>query len=160
MSNAALRLPEAVTPTPADVAAAETSSRQLATILGGRPARTPHQLVRLVPNECAAPVEIQIPTAALEMLLGILSNMALGKAITVIPVDAELTTQQAADILNVSRPYFVSLLESKQIPCRKVGTRRRVRFIDLMAYKKRIDDARHETLDELAKLSQELDMGY
>lgn len=76
------------------------------------------------------------------------------------PVNAELTTRQAADILNVSHPFLFALIDEGKIPFRQVGTHRRIRFDDLIAYKQKIDNKRLQTIEEFAQEAQELDMGY
>ncbi len=103
---------------------------------------------------------LTIPKKALTLLFDILCNMAEGKSITLIPSDAEISTQQAAEILNVSRPFFVKLLEKGEIPFKKVGTHRRVELKDILAYQKKLNDNRSEKLDLLAKQAQELNLGY
>lgn len=103
---------------------------------------------------------IPIPESAVEMLQQILIEIAKGNPVSIIPGRAELTTQQAADMLNVSRPYLIDLLEKNAIPHRKVGTHRRIRFEDLKAYKDQIDAERRKVLAELTAQAQELGMGY
>jgi excisionase family DNA binding protein len=106
------------------------------------------------------PETIEIPAAALRLLVGILNEMAEGHAVTLVPTQAELTTQEAADFLNVSRPYLIGLLEEGQIPFHKTGTHRRVLFGELLAYKTQTQEKRRQALQELTALSQELGMGY
>ncbi len=101
------------------------------------------------------PVMLIIPVAAMQMLIEIMQQMALGKPVSIIPSNAELTTQQGADFLNVSRPYFVNLLENNKIPFKKVGTRRRVLFSDLVAFRTSDLARRNKIADELTELSQE-----
>jgi excisionase family DNA binding protein len=86
--------------------------------------------------------------------------MAQGHGIAMIPVNTELTTEQASELLNVSRPYFISLLDEAKIPFRLLGTHRRVRLVDVMAYKGRNDQDRLKVLEELVAQAQKLDMGY
>jgi excisionase family DNA binding protein len=82
--------------------------------------------------------------------------MSQGNAVTIIPIHAELTTQEAADLINVSRPFLIKQIDAGVIPHHKVGTHRRVRFTDLMEYKKNIDAARSKVLTELVEESQRL----
>lgn len=103
---------------------------------------------------------IELPAGAVKLLMAVLEDMASGRAVTIVPQNAELTTQQAADFLNVSRPFLVELLEHKKLPFRLVGTHRRVRFEDVLRYKENIDSERRKVLDQLAAEAQDLKMGY
>ena len=104
--------------------------------------------------------EIVLPGHAVQLLLDILTEMSQGNAISIMPVHAELSTQEAANILNVSRPHLIRLLKDNSIPHRKVGSHRRVLAKDIIAYKQNIDSKRKLTLDKLAAESQKLGMGY
>lgn len=103
---------------------------------------------------------IDIPILALELLASILTEMAQGNAVTLIPVHAELTTQQAADLLNISRPFLVTLLDEGKIPHYKVGTHRRVLAKDVLTFKESQARESAEALRQLAEQAQELNMGY
>lgn len=104
--------------------------------------------------------ELPLPKAVTPLLIHLLTEMAQGNAVTLIPVHAELTTQEAANLLNVSRPYLVKLLEDRKIPFHKTGTHRRIRFADIEAYKAEFENQRRAALDELADQAQDLGMGY
>jgi excisionase family DNA binding protein len=147
---------ETVAPTEAETRLARESSRLLAARKLGR--RSSVRIQVLDDGTEAEPVTV--PASALRLFLHLLTEMSQGNAVTLIPTHAELTTQQAADLLNVSRPYVVKLLDEGRIPCRTVGKYRRVRFDDLMAYKRKDDEARAKVLDQLTAEAQELGLGY
>ena len=104
--------------------------------------------------------ELQLPKSVTPLLIHLLTEMAQGNAVTLIPVHAELTTQEAANLLNVSRPHLIRLLEEGKIPFHKAGTHRRVRFADIEKYRKQFELQRQAALEELASQAQELGMGY
>lgn len=107
-------------------------------------------------GDAAKEETLQLPAPAVRMLVRILEEMARGNAVTLIPVHAELTTQEAADMLNISRPSLIQLLDEGKIEYRKVGTHRRVRFEALMSYKRHADAERRVALAELAAYDQEI----
>ena len=102
---------------------------------------------------------IPVPDAVFCVLVRVAELMGRGDAVTVVPIGYELTTQQAADILNVSRQYLVRLLDEGKIPCTRTGKHRRVLVTDLLAFKRERDRNRRASLDELTQLSEDLD-GY
>lgn len=103
---------------------------------------------------------ITLPASAVQLLVELLTQMAAGSAVTLLPVQAQLTTQQAADLLGVSRPFIVKQIKQGQLPSRKIGAHRRILLSDLLAYKARIDRQRLKALGELAAQAQDLNMGY
>jgi excisionase family DNA binding protein len=143
---------EVVTPTKQDAALAKKVGEKLAAHPSGE--------VRLELKTGSSTEELVLPPAALRLLVRALTEMGEGKAVTLTPVHAELTTQQAADLLNVSRPHLVKLLDQGHIPSRKVGSHRRVRLEDLLVYRQDFFAKRQAALSELAELSQDLQMGY
>jgi excisionase family DNA binding protein len=141
-------------PTEQESAVARNSGQLLA-----RYAREDQPLtLRVADAEHEEPIEL--PAGAVALLMDILEAMAAGRGITIIPEDAELTTVEAADILHVSRPFLIKLLEEGKIPYRKVGKHRRIRMDDVMKYKVADDEARRAILDQLVADAQELGMGY
>ena len=99
--------------------------------------------------------EIELPNSVFEALCQVIYHMMRGQAISVIPVNKEVTTQEAADFLNVSRPYLIKLVERGDIPFTLVGSHRRIRFSDLIAYKKKRDAKRVKGLAEIAHISED-----
>ncbi len=94
------------------------------------------------------------------MLEDLLKHLASGKAVTLVPHHIELTTQEAAALLNVSRPYLIGLLDARKIPCRMVGKHRRIKAEDLFRYMQQEEEERAKVLADLAAEAQELGMGY
>jgi len=103
---------------------------------------------------------LEIPKKAVLLLVEILENMAEGKSFTLVPANAEIGTQQAAELLNMSRPHLVKLLEEGAIPFKKVGTHRRIEFKHLDKYRRKSEENKNNKLDFLTKQAQELDLGY
>ncbi|GIU92146.1 MAG: excisionase [Acidimicrobiia bacterium] len=99
---------------------------------------------------------VTVPRRVADLIAEILAQLAAGRVVVAYPMHAELTTQQAADFLNVSRPYLVKLLDEGVIPHHKVGTHRRVYFEDVLAYRARQEEESRSALNELARLSEEL----
>ncbi len=147
---------ETTTPTEADTVLARESLQRLSHILGADKS----DLRIHIQGDEQPGEDITLPMPAFRLLKEILVEMAKGHGVTLLPVRAELTSQQAADLLNVSRPFLIGLLEDGKIPFRLVGQHRRVRLDDLMAYKRKDDEARLGIADELTADAQELGMGY
>lgn len=147
---------DAVIPTPHEAALAEASCRFLTEHV---PPGAGDVQLRLVEEGQESGV-MTVPGAALTLFLRLLQEMARGHAVTLLPLHAELTTQQAADVLNVSRPYLIRLLEEGQMPHRKVGTHRRIPLREVLDYKTRTDAARRAALEELTAEAQRLGLGY
>lgn len=155
MATMTTRTREPIVPSAQDAAIAREASRMLAPYIDHL-----ENLRFQVGEDKKATQKLSLPASAIRLLLDLLTEMAAGNAVTLIPVHAQLTTQQAADVLNVSRPFLVNLLEEGKIPHVKVGTHRRILFEDLMRYKKSVDRERQKALDELVKQSETLGMGY
>jgi excisionase family DNA binding protein len=143
-------------PVEREVQAAVQGQRALAAYLATR-FETQH--IQILDDQNQAH-EVQVPTSALRLLVDILAELADGNAVKVVPVHAELTTQEAADLLNVSRPHLVKLLEDGVLPFHRTGKHRRVRFADLMQYKEARDRTSEDAMAQLAGQAQELGMGY
>jgi len=100
--------------------------------------------------------EIAIPDSVYCVLRQVIEMMASGRAVYLVPLEHELTTQEAAELLNVSRPFLIKLLEQRAIPYSMVGTHRRIRYEDLIAYKEQRDNQRRDCLKRLTQLSEEM----
>lgn len=151
MSNAY----DMVVPTPKDSAIAQISGKVLAKYVAER--QTPTLQISEKGNRSAS---IEVPASALRLFVDILAEMAEGNSVGLLPIHAEMTTQEAAELLNVSRPFLVQMLEDGKIPFRKVGSKRRILAKDVIAFKKKNEKQRLKALEKLADQAQDLDFGY
>lgn len=157
MTVAALDNAASIRPTPADARTARAALGQLQPAVGP-PGGGAALLLRTGGVGTDQPVPV--PPPVVPVLLDLLRHLADGEAVTLVPHRAELTTRQAAELLGVSRPYLVGLLDAGTIPHRLVGTHRRVLADDLLRYKRQQTEARAGVLAELTADAQESDMGY
>lgn len=134
-------------------ALAKASASELSRLLANHP-HTDRARVQLDGHD------LILPRQAIGLLRDLLAEMALGNAVTVVPTHAEMTTQEAANLLNVSRPYLIKLLEEGEIPFTRTGSHRRIRYQDLLTYKEKREQISEQALQELASEAQELGMGY
>lgn len=102
--------------------------------------------------------ELRVPVPVYEILIWVVQRMAEGKAFTLAPIDKELTTQEAADLLNVSRPFLIKLLDQDQMPYRRTGTHRRVKLTDVLAYREEQFARTGEIIREMGREEREWDL--
>jgi excisionase family DNA binding protein len=141
-----------VSPSPEDIASAKEASRALAEFGG-------HQLTVSVAQGDRTK-EVELPPPAVEILIRMLTEMGEGNAITLVPTRALLTTQQAADMLGVSRPFITQQMKDARIPFQKIGTHRRIALTDLVKYRRKMAEESDKAMNELVAQAQELGMGY
>ncbi|WP_371229701.1 helix-turn-helix domain-containing protein [Pseudomonas sp. QE6] len=145
----------AALPTETEVAAAADALRALEPLLSAENVLD-MQLVSLTGGHRP----ISVPTLALRLLADVMNEIASGNAVKVVPIHAQLTTQEAADLLNVSRPHLVKLLEAGVIPHTRAGRHRRVKLADLIAFKQAREKSSQAAMDQLAAEAQTLGLGY
>ena len=138
-------------PTDQDAVLAREASRILDATAGDNEALH----LRLVETGNAIPATLELPAAAARLLKELLREMAAGHAVTLVLTETEITTQQAADLLNVSRPYVVGLVEQGKLPARMVGPQRRVMLADVLAFKVESKTRARAAMKEMVALDQE-----
>ena len=147
--------------TPTGQQTATEDDRRLAGEASRRLAAFPSTPTRLEIHADSQPGEVvEIPAAVLPLLRQLLDQIADGTAVAVLDDNSELSTQQAADYLGVSRPFFIGLLDRGVLPFRKVGAHRRILARDVLDHKRRDRADRLKALEELAAQAQELGLGY
>ncbi len=149
--NVATKLPSAE-----EIALAKLGSQELSAVIESNGEA---QRINVVDKQGQAH-EVMIPASALNLMIEVLTQLGQGNSVSITPIHAELTTQEGADMLNMSRPTFIKLLDSNEIPFTRTGNRRKVAFADLMEYKEQLEKRRLASLDELSQLDQDLGMGY
>jgi excisionase family DNA binding protein len=138
-------------PSPEEAFLAKTSSQELSPFIQ---TNLETQEIAITDSEGIAH-SVKIPVSALRLLVNVLTEMGDGNTVNLVPVHAELTTQEGADILNVSRPTFVKMLDGGLIPFTQTGNRRKVKFVDVRKYKDKLEIDRLETLSKLSSLDQD-----
>ena len=146
----------AILPTPRESDEAKAAVRALSEVLRRRTARA----IRVRASDESSEASVTVPREAFRLFLEVLGHMAHGDTVTIMPIHAELTTQEAAELLNVSRPHLVHLIEAGKLPHRRVGTHRRIRASDLLDYMDKDQAHRKAVLDELTSEAEKHGLGY
>lgn len=143
-------------PSPEEASLAKLSSQELSAIINTAEGSQQLQLL----GQDGKTHQVEIPASALKLLIEVLIQLGQGNSVNIIPVHAELTTQEAADILNMSRPTLIKILDNSEIPYSRKGNRRKIALLDVLNYKNTLDENRLKALNELSALDQELGLGY
>jgi excisionase family DNA binding protein len=159
MAPASLMANEIVVPDPTATKAANDAFEELTKAFGPHPISTSELHFRVGGMDSKLR-EVEVPTYVVQLVADVLGEVARGNVVTVAAIEREVTTQQAADILNVSRPYVVKLLDERRIPHRRVGNRRKVLLADVLEYKRQDDAFRREVADELTREAEDLGLDY
>jgi len=149
MGALALDLQDVHEPTSEEIEAAGVAARTLASVARGRK-------LRVSGDSGKAEAAVELPASLFKTLIKVLAQIGNGNTVAVIPIQAELTTQQAADLLNVSRPHLIKLLEQEALPHHMAGTHRRVKAQDVLNYKAKTDQSREAALVKIAEIDEML----
>ena len=152
MSALAVDVEDAIVPTVEDMQAARETVRLLATVGSTRK-------VKLCVDGIDPIESIALPSSIFAQIIDLLAKLGNGDAVTIVPVQAELTTTQSAELLGISRPFLIKLLEREEIPFHMVGTHRKINARDVTAYKMKRMIKRRDTLKSIAALDDELGIG-
>lgn len=143
-------------PNAEEMALAKLSSQELAAVIESQ---GESQLFSIIDSQ-GQKHEVTLPVSALKLMVEVLTQLGQGNSVTITPIQAELTTQEAADLLNMSRPTLIKLLDTGALPFSRTGNRRKVPFAAVLEYKQSLQEQRLSALDELSALDQELGLGY
>lgn len=143
-------------PNAEEMALAKLSSQELAAVIESQ---GESQLLSVIDSR-GQTHEVTLPVSALKLMVEVLTQLGQGNSVNITPIQAELTTQEAADLLNMSRPTLIKLLDSGALPFNRTGNRRKVPFAAVLEYKQNLQEQRLSALDELSALDQELGLGY
>lgn len=143
-------------PSAEEMALAKLSSQELAAVIESQ---GESQLLSLIDSR-GQKHEVTLPVSALKLMVEVLTQLGQGNSVNITPIQAELTTQEAADLLNMSRPTLIKLLDTGALPYSRTGNRRKVPFAAVLEYKQNLQEQRLSALNELSALDQELGMGY
>ena len=156
--SVAARRTDPVLPKTRDINLAEDALSHMSKFMSQVGSKDIHFMLQAVKGK--ETIEFSLTPPVVELIFRTIVHIAKGDAVTIVPFHAELTTQEAANFLNVSRPYLIGLLESGKMPFRKVGRHRRVLFEDLVKYKEYSKEKSSKLREQLTEEAQDLDMGY